>query len=177
MKYCNFWYLICSIWASILAKSTCQNWHSRARGVANLENVIPMLGGKHYFFWFPCSVGMRISLFQHLCGEDAIKHGFLTFTSGYCKFCHLRRPCVLHFFWLFWKVWFPPSVGITFSKWILERWIAAMQKCENIIGKHSKNMFWVSSMNVLFVCNSEQAQWNNDIVWPRGTSLDRVCVF
>ena len=60
MKYCNFWYLICSIWASILAKSICQNLHSRARGVANLENVIPMLGGKHYLFWFPCSVGTLI---------------------------------------------------------------------------------------------------------------------
>ena len=35
---------------SILAKSICQILHSRARGVANLENMIPMLGGKRFFF-------------------------------------------------------------------------------------------------------------------------------
>ena len=59
-----WWYLIRSIWASNLARSICQNWHSRARGVANLEHVIPMLGGKHYFVWSPCCVGMQVSLFS-----------------------------------------------------------------------------------------------------------------
>ena len=37
---------------------------SRARGVAKTRNVIPMLGGKHYFLWSPCSVGVRISFFS-----------------------------------------------------------------------------------------------------------------
>ena len=36
---------------------------SRARGVVKTRNVIPMLGGKHYFLWSPCSVGVRISFF------------------------------------------------------------------------------------------------------------------
>ena len=37
---------------------------SRARGVAKTRNVIPMLGGKHYFFWSPCCVGVPILLFS-----------------------------------------------------------------------------------------------------------------
>ena len=32
---------------------------SRARGVAKTVFGIPMLHGKHFFFWSPCSVGMR----------------------------------------------------------------------------------------------------------------------
>ena len=64
MKYCHFWYLICSIWASILAKSIWQNWRSRARGVQKAGIVIPVLGGKHYFVWSPCCVGVLILLFS-----------------------------------------------------------------------------------------------------------------
>ena len=36
---------------------------SRARGVAKTVFGIPMLHGKHFFFWSPCSVGMRFVTF------------------------------------------------------------------------------------------------------------------
>ena len=40
-------------------------WRSRSRawGVAKTVFGLPMLHGKHYFFWSPCSVGMRFVTF------------------------------------------------------------------------------------------------------------------
>ena len=64
MKYCHFLHLNISICASMLARCMCPNWRSHARGVRKMENVIPMLGGKHIFLWSPCSVGVPLLLFS-----------------------------------------------------------------------------------------------------------------
>ena len=67
-----------------LVKNICQNWHSRVRGVANLEHMIPMLGGK-LFVLIPVLGGSANFVFvQHLCGDNAITLGFLTISKGYC---------------------------------------------------------------------------------------------
>jgi len=99
--------------------------------------------------WSPCSVGSiilfdpraawecKFRFFQHLCGEHARKTWFLTNPKGYYKFCYLCCPWVRRCFWLLWKMWFPPSVGITFSKLFLGRWIVAMPNCEKIMRKQS----------------------------------------
>ena len=64
MEYCFFWYLKNAIWTPLLSRCIYEGGRSHARGVAKVRNVIPMLRGKHFFFWFPCSVGMRFLLFS-----------------------------------------------------------------------------------------------------------------
>ena len=76
MKYHHFWYVKPIVPAQILAKSICQNWHSRARGVAKIKNVIPMLGGKHYFFWSPCCVGVPVLIFSTPLRRECSKNWF-----------------------------------------------------------------------------------------------------
>ena len=76
MKYCDFWHLNISILASMLARCMCPNWRSHARGVWKMENVIPMLGGKHIFLWSPCSVGVPLLLFSTPLRRECLKNWF-----------------------------------------------------------------------------------------------------
>ena len=59
--------------------------HSHARGVASIENPIPMLGGKHLFCLIPVLRGNANFVF---CNTSAVrmleKTSFLNISNGYC---------------------------------------------------------------------------------------------
>ena len=58
----------------MLATCMCQNWRSRARGVEDMENVIPMLGGD-YFFVIPMLRGSANSVFFNTPAARMLEHG------------------------------------------------------------------------------------------------------
>ena len=76
-KYCFFRCLIWSIFAPKCAQHHFQKWRSRARGVANIENGIPMLHGKRFFCDPRAAWECEFRFFQHPCGETGRKSGIL----------------------------------------------------------------------------------------------------
>ena len=93
-------------------------------------NVFALEGLQIPEMWSPCSVGSiffidscarweyRKRFLRPLCGENAIKTRFLNISTWFFHFCKWDCPGGCSFCSLFSKLSFPPSVGITFPKFM-----------------------------------------------------------
>ena len=96
MEYCYFWCLKITRWASMPARCICRNERSYARSFQNMEIVIPMLGRKHIFCDPHARWECHFCFFQHLCGENAWKTGFLKISKWFVHFLILCCSWALH---------------------------------------------------------------------------------
>ena len=143
MKYHHFWYVKPIVPAQFLAKSICQNWHARARGVAKIKNVIPMLGGKHYYVWSPCCVGVPVLIFSTPLRRECSKNWFPEHFQMILHLLAFVPPMRASLFLTVLKSVIPTERGDHIFK-VKSREVNCCDAFFNIIGKRSKTMFWVT---------------------------------
>ena len=84
-------------------------WPYFSRGFAEIKNVLPMLGGKHIFLCFPCSVGSQISTLATPLERYCSKNRFCSLVPSetlYKKTCFrfLSHVSTLSTWYDFWTV-------------------------------------------------------------------------
>ena len=91
MKYCFFVVPPKTILAPCLVRCNCHSVRSRARGVEQLEMVIPCCMGSVFLFDPRARWECLFCIFQHFCGGYAPQFAFLKLPNGLVTFRLISR--------------------------------------------------------------------------------------